>query len=328
MFCAPSIQSRKNVTNNNRDCPDLNTSGCQRGSKQRVDFEVLKMLREHTARQEAASEKTRPFLKLDISDLRDALPQISGGEIKVLLAYLTRANRAGEAWPSLKTLSKDTGLSPDRISKIRGSLIESGALTAIGRESRNQIGGGRFGSPKFRVSLPSKHRTAKTTYGEDAARPESIPPYGENDGHRTAKTTYEVEPQNYSPREEDGASRQRHFQIRKMPDPRFNQVKEAFVTEFRRRAPDTNAPFDGSDAKMLGRLLARQPQASAETLVSWLISAFASGDAPPLRPNFRLREFASHAEKYADGPLLRAGQRAAPKPADAASAAQIRDLVL
>src|SRR5580658_1906008 len=165
--------------------------------------------------------KSRPFIKIDIVSMRGALPAMGGGETKVWLAYMLRANRDGMAWPSLKTLGQDTGLSCDRISKLRASLIDAGSLIPVGKATRNQMGGGRFGSPKFRVLLPPAHRTVKTTYGENTARQEKDSPYGENNLDRTAKTTYEVDSLKYEPPELDGASRQGRFKNPKKSDPRF-----------------------------------------------------------------------------------------------------------
>jgi hypothetical protein len=118
------------------------------------------------------------------------------------------------------------------------------------------------------------------------------------------------------------------FENRKIADPRFEPIRNAFLKEFATRSPSVKAPFEPSDGKMLNELLRRQPNATANDLTGWLANAFASDDVPPLRRNFRLREFASHAEKFAHGPLLRGTPRAAPKPADAATAAKIGDLVL
>jgi hypothetical protein len=273
--------------------------------------------------------KSRPFIKIDIVSMRGALPAMGGGETKVWLAYMLRANRDGIAWPSLKTLGQDTGLSCDRISKLRASLIDAGSLIPVGKATRNQMAGGRFGSPKFRVLFPSAHRTVKTTYGENTARQEKDSPYGENNLDRTVKTTYEVDSQKYEPPELDGASRQGRFKNLKIVDPRFEVLRRTYLEGFWKKWPNLKPPFEPGDGKMLNSFLARQPQATADELTVWLKNAFASDDTPPLRPMFRLREFCAHAEKYAVGPLKRVGAVAVRSAAaDSTESARLDDLVI
>lgn len=249
---------------------------------------------------------TRPFAKIDSQDFREALPLFGGGALKVWLAYKLRSNRDGIAWPGLAALSKDTGLSHGSISRHRSELIKIGGLTPVGNGSRNHDRGGRWGSPKFRVLIPQMHRTAKMAYGENTARREVSSPYGKNDMHRTAKMAYEVDSEK-NIFEEKGAAAPRHFANPKMPDPRFDGLKKIYIAEFEKKSPNLKAPFDASDGKMLKKLLERQSDVTCEDLVVWLKNAFASDDTPPLRPQFRLREFCAHAEKYARGPLKRGG---------------------
>jgi hypothetical protein len=248
---------------------------------------------------------TRPFVKIDTQEMRSCLPDIGAGELKTWLAYKLRANAKGEAWPGLATLSKDTGISPSRISRHRSQLIKIGGLVPLERKNGNHDRGGRWGSPKFRVAIPQIHRTAKTARGEKTARLESEAPYGENDTHRTAKTAHEVDVLEVDVSKEECAGAQGHFENRKMPDPRFAVVRGVYLEEFGKRSPNLKAPFDASDGKTLKILLNRQPAVTAEELSVWLRHAFASDDVPPLRPAFRLREFCAHAEKYSTGPLRR-----------------------
>jgi hypothetical protein len=255
------------------------------------------------------SEKntTRPFVKIDTQEMRSWLSDIGAGELKTWLAYKLRANSKGEAWPGLATLSKDTGISPSRISRHRSQLIKIGGLVPLDRTTGNHDRGGQWGSPKFRVAIPQIHRTAKIAHGEKTARLETEAPYGENDVHRTAKTAYEVDTRQEDVSEEGCASAQGHFENPKISDPRFAVVRGVYLEEFGKRSPNLKAPFDASDGKTLKSLLNRQPAATAEELSGWLKNAFASDDVPPLRPAFRLREFCAHAEKYANGPLRRGG---------------------
>lgn len=268
---------------------------------------------------------TRPFAKIDSQDFREALPLFSSGALKVWLAYKLRSNRDGIAWPGLAALSKDTGLSHGSISRHRSELIKIGGLTPVGNGSRNHDRGGRWGSPKFRVLIPQSHRTAKTAYGENTARREASSPYGKNDMHRTAKTAYEE----YSSKkifEVEGVDAPRHFGIPKMPDPRFDGLKQIYTAEFEKKSPALKAPFDASDGKMLKNLLERQSGATCENLVLWLKNAFASDDVPPLRPMFRLREFCAHAEKFANGPLKRGGAPVRSARADSAESSLLGEL--
>lgn len=124
------------------------------------------------------------------------------------------------------------------------------------------------------------------------------------------------------------ASAQGHFENRKMSDPRFDGLKKTYLEGFESRAPTLKAPFNAGDGKMLRDLLVRQPQATLDDLSGWLKNAFLSDDVPPLRPMFRLREFCAHAEKYAKGPLKRAGALSRAATVDERQAAQIDGLVM
>ncbi len=126
----------------------------------------------------------------------------------------------------------------------------------------------------------------------------------------------------------DGAGAPGHFENRKMvPDSRFDPLKAIYLEEFERKSPNLKAPFNASDGKMLKELLNRQPQATYGELAGWLRNAFASDDAPPLRPMFRMREFCTHAEKFANGPLKRGGAPIRSAPADGAQASRLEGLV-
>ncbi len=102
------------------------------------------------------------------------------------------------------------------------------------------------------------------------------------------------------------SSRDIKRKARTSPDPRHTPTIKAYVEEYERHHPQLRAPVEASDHKQLSALLRRQPLASLETVIGWLHNAFESDDTPPLRRGFRLREFCSHAEKYANGPLRRA----------------------
>jgi hypothetical protein len=119
-----------------------------------------------------------------------------------------------------------------------------------------------------------------------------------------------------------------HFENPKMPDLRFDALRKIYLDGFERKSPNLKAPFEASDGKALQALLRRQPQATAEELTRWLKNAFASDDVPPLRHSFRLREFCTHAEKYAKGPLKRGGAKTRSAAADETQGSQLEGLTL
>lgn len=149
------------------------------------------------------SESNRPFAQIDVAELRASLPDISGGALKVWLAYKLRANRDGIAWPGTKVLATDTGMSASRASKLRNELLRDGWLVPVGCARGKS---GTFSAPRFRPVIPQKHRAAKTAHGENTARQESDAPCGENDSHRAAKVTHEVVPLKKNPTEVDGGA--------------------------------------------------------------------------------------------------------------------------
>jgi hypothetical protein len=148
-------------------------------------------------------ELHRPFARIDVEEMRAKLPEISGGALKVWLAYLLRANRDGVAWPGTKVLATDTGMSASRASKLRNELLRDGWLVAEGCVRGKA---GTFAAPRFRPVIPQKHRASKTAHGENTVRQESDSPRGENDSHRAAKMTHEVVPMKKNPVEAVGGA--------------------------------------------------------------------------------------------------------------------------
>jgi len=109
----------------------------------------------------------RAFLKLDIAQMRQALPALTGEELKVWLAYRLRANRDGEAWPGLETICIDAGVSRSRASDYRCRLIAKGWLTMV---SNARGVGGKFGAPRLLVGIPdSCDRDSEVRHGKSAA---------------------------------------------------------------------------------------------------------------------------------------------------------------
>lgn len=78
---------------------------------------------------------------------REALKHLSGSELKVLLVYVSRANKRGEAFPSIGGLCADTGLGVNAVKSARSSLVAMGLLVEIAQERH----GGRFGHKTFRL---------------------------------------------------------------------------------------------------------------------------------------------------------------------------------
>jgi hypothetical protein len=248
---------------------------------------------------------TRPFVKIDTQEMRAWMAGVGAGELKTWFAYKLRANSNGEAWMTLKTLAADTGLEPTTVSRHRNSLVRRGALVAVHDGHRAKTG--TFAPPRFRVEIPIQRSTEEQPHGKFAARHNSLQPHGKIGPSRTANLEYQEVKREVETGQVDGADAPGHFENPKMPDPRFAIVRGVYLEEFRKRSPNLKAPFDASDGKALKSLLNRQPAATADELSAWLRNAFASDDVPPLRPAFRLREFCTHAEKFANGPLKRGG---------------------
>jgi hypothetical protein len=97
------------------------------------------------------------------------------------------------------------------------------------------------------------------------------------------------------------------FENPKIPDPRFQQIKDVFLEEYERRF-HVKADFDSSDGKELSRFLKRRSE-SVDTLTLWLKNAFESNDIPPTWERFRLREWCGRAAKFANGPLVKKAGR-------------------
>jgi hypothetical protein len=248
--------------------------------------------------------KCAAFAKLPI-ELREVLPNLGGGKLKIWIAYLLRANQAGEAWPGLDTLSSDTGLSPSRASTLRNQLKQEGWLVPVASRGKR----GMFSSPRFTVGIPAKDRTAKIAYGKDGARQKEKTPYGENAKHRTAEMQTEVDSIEVETNELES---KKQFTNRKMVakgegDPRFGAVKTFYIEEFEKRRTGVKGKFDGRDGKALAQLLQDQPAASAESIIQWLSNAFDSNVTFPLLSGFRFHEFCNHVTKFTLGPLLKNG---------------------
>jgi hypothetical protein len=59
------------------------------------------------------------------------LPRLNGSTLSVFLAYLSRANKKGIAFPSLGCLCRDTGFGINAVKRGRKQCVELGLLTPV-----------------------------------------------------------------------------------------------------------------------------------------------------------------------------------------------------
>jgi len=76
-----------------------------------------------------------------------ALRRLSGSELKVLLVYISRANKRGEAFPSIGSLCADTALGVNCVKRARAALGAMGLLV----ELEQQRHAGKFSRKSFRL---------------------------------------------------------------------------------------------------------------------------------------------------------------------------------
>jgi hypothetical protein len=76
------------------------------------------------------------------------LKELSGSELLVFLAYVSRANKEGLAWPSIECLCRDTGLSKNTVKAAKKSLVRRGLLGKV-RQEMGKLG--MFGKAIVRV---------------------------------------------------------------------------------------------------------------------------------------------------------------------------------
>ena len=149
--------------------------------------------------------------------------------------------------------------------------------------------------------------------------------------HRTAKTAYEEDVLLEDVSQEERAGAQRQFENHKLSDSRFVLVRDFYVAEFERRNPGVVARFDGRDGKALAEPLKTQKNASAETVIGWLRSAFESDATYPLQANFSMHKFCAHFENFLNGPMRKRATGPTPirsAKSDPAEAARFEGLVI
>jgi hypothetical protein len=93
----------------------------------------------------SATTKPIPFL------LRDQLWEIKGILLSVWLSYFLHADRHGFAWPSVETVSLETGYSRTRICEAKAQLERQGWLKCAGQKRR---AGAKFGLKEYLVLIP------------------------------------------------------------------------------------------------------------------------------------------------------------------------------
>jgi hypothetical protein len=186
------------------------------------------------ANEQKIKAKNRAFAKIDVADLREALPSISGGELLVWISYKLRANVNGEAWMNLKTLAADTGLAPNTASRHRNALVRGGWLVPVNEDHRANRG--TFAPPRFRVEIPQTRRTAEQPHAKIAARSKRAQPHGKIGRCRTAKMVYQEDVLEVDVPEADGSAdalpAQEHFENRK-PTARIKEFLKTWTAIYR-----------------------------------------------------------------------------------------------
>ena len=88
-----------------------------------------------TSRSDQPGEK-RPFAVVPVRAVKDRRLKIS--DLRLLVAIGYYANRAGVCWPSMKTLSGDTGIDPSDIAKMVPGLVTLGYLRQLNPNDYDQ----------------------------------------------------------------------------------------------------------------------------------------------------------------------------------------------
>lgn len=94
------------------------------------------------------------------------LSELKGAPLSVLCAYQSYANREGLAWPSLRTLARDTGYGINAVKAARRKLIDLGLLIPVD-QSREA---GRFCSKQFQVCTVVRKQCHGTVASSTVAR--------------------------------------------------------------------------------------------------------------------------------------------------------------
>ena len=107
------------------------------------------------SKEESREKPLRPFVPAWV---RNILPNLKGVRLAVLIAYWSRANKDGLAWPSIQTLARDTGYGELAVKRGRKALVEMGFLLPV---EQYRDTNGRWKKKVFRVCT----MVSKASYG-------------------------------------------------------------------------------------------------------------------------------------------------------------------
>ena len=79
------------------------------------------------------------FTMLDNDSVIDRLPDIDGTAIKVYLALARRADSLGRCWPSVETISRDSGLHRRAVQLAIGRLKNLGLLVIHNQPGKSTL---------------------------------------------------------------------------------------------------------------------------------------------------------------------------------------------
>lgn len=82
--------------------------------------------------------KTEPFIKLGLG-FRDELSTCKGAPLAVFLSICLHVNENGKAWPSIKTICKETGYETEAVAKAIRSLRDTGLIRVTPRKGYSSV---------------------------------------------------------------------------------------------------------------------------------------------------------------------------------------------
>lgn len=129
---------------------------------------------------------TELFTKLPHWVIRES--DLTGNELLLYIAMLSRANRKGICFPSVSLLAKEARMSESTVRRTRASLVNKGLVTV----TRRVIGDSRNDTNLYQVALPKK--AVKFVDGLSATEPVDNSssdefPADENGGHSDGGTS-------------------------------------------------------------------------------------------------------------------------------------------
>jgi hypothetical protein len=106
------------------------------------------MTEKHSTLQSGEQSTRKPPHPCIPAWVREILPKLKGAPVAVLVAYWSRANKDGFAWPSIETLSRDTGYGELAVKRAKKVLIGIGLLVPV---QQHRDTDGRYKKKVFRV---------------------------------------------------------------------------------------------------------------------------------------------------------------------------------